>query len=209
MICAATPIGSRSASAQCTVGDRHHLAVNLGRHAAVVFEARRHIRNVVLGLDDGFSRIARLERRKLLGPIPDDRCQLQQHAPAFDSRGTRPIAVVERATCGGHRAVDIGRRGVWNLRHDVSRRWIDDGTQLGAATRYERAVDEQRLCIGRHLWPVTDSFTVFQYHPRRRRVASVDARRSGAHGSIAPGIAERFDCAPPAFARTRESRRCG
>ena len=72
MIWPATPIGSRSARLIALSGTGMHVAVNLGREAAVVLEAGRDVGDVELRLDDRLAGVARLELGELGGALADD-----------------------------------------------------------------------------------------------------------------------------------------
>ena len=127
------------------VGHGHDIAVNLGRHARVVLEARRGIRDVALRFDDGLAARERFERRELVGAIAQRPGDAQQDAAALVRRRVPPRAV-ERLARRGDRRVDIFSAGVGRRRDNLARGGIDHVDRVRAACADELPVDKQLIC---------------------------------------------------------------
>ena len=106
-------------------GTGQDVAVDLGRQAAVVLEAGRHVRDVVLGFDDRLAAVSRLELGQLAGAGADDLGELEQDPPALLRRRRLPRSVVERGARGGHRPIDVGPVGVGHAADDLAGGRID------------------------------------------------------------------------------------
>ena len=127
MIWPATPIGSRSARLIALSGTGQHVAVNLGREAAVVLEAGCDVGDVVFGLDDRLAAVSRLDLGELGGAGPHDLGELEQDAPAILGGGGLPRPIVERARAPRPRpGPTSARAGVGHAGDDLARGRIDD-----------------------------------------------------------------------------------
>ena len=94
---------------EIAVEERDRVAVQLVGGAAVIFEIARDRDRVGARLSHRLAGVARLERGDLVDVVLDRAAEFRQQAPAFGGAEPAPGALLERASRGGDREVDVAR----------------------------------------------------------------------------------------------------
>ena len=185
------------------VGDRIHIANDLGGKTTIIFEASGDVVEVVLGFDDRLAGVAALEFGECGQVLTDFVGETEEDAAAFLRGCGRPWTFFEGGLGGGDGTVDVVGRGVRDLSDHFFGRGIVDREGLRGLACDPFAVDEH--LVGFHVGlnstghdtgpPVVDGPTPFARIKSRGKLCRPTGL--GSFFTAYPGLLPRLIYAAP------------